>query len=91
MIGLDLDGWYGSHRTGWNPVAWEDFRAGIEDPATVHAMCEDYRAGLGVDRAEDDADRAAGQRVACPVLVLRGARDDLPDLYGDVLGVAGVG
>lgn len=87
VIGLDLDGWYGSHRTGWDPVAWEDFRAGIEDPATVHAMCEDYRAGLGVDRAADDADRAAGRRVACPVLVLWGARDDLPGLYGDVLGV----
>ena len=28
--------------------------------------CEDYRAGLGIDRAADDADQAAGHRVTCP-------------------------
>ena len=33
---------------------------------TVHAMCEDYRAGLGIDRVHDDADRAAGRRVTLP-------------------------
>ena len=33
-------------------------------------MIEDYRAGLGVDRAAEEADRAAGRRVACPTLVL---------------------
>jgi haloacetate dehalogenase len=52
--------------------------------------CEDYRArhrGTGIDRAHDDADRAAGRRVACPVLVLWATGDDLPDLYGDVLAV----
>jgi haloacetate dehalogenase len=50
-------------------------------------MCEDYRAGLGIDRAHDDADRRAGRRVACPLLVLWAARDDLEELYGDVLAV----
>jgi haloacetate dehalogenase len=50
-------------------------------------MCEDYRAGLGIDRAHDDADRHAGRRLACPLLVLWAARDDLGELYGDVLGV----
>ena len=58
--------------------AYADYRRAIHDPATVHAMCEDYRAGLGLDRAHDDADRAAGRRVACPTLVLWAARDDLP-------------
>jgi haloacetate dehalogenase len=32
-------------------------------------MVEDYRVGLGVDRAADDADRAAGRTIRCPVLV----------------------
>ena len=55
-----------------------------------HAMCEDYRAGLGVDRAADDAERNAGRQIMCPVLVLWGIRDDLADLYdNDVLGVWG--
>ena len=33
------------------------YRAQISDPATVEAMCEDYRAGATIDRALDDADR----------------------------------
>lgn len=64
-----------------------DYQRAIHDPATVHAMCEDYRAGLGLDRAADDADRAAGRRIACPVLVLWASRGDLSPLYGDVLGI----
>ena len=60
-----------------------DFLAAIHDPDTVRAMLEDYRAGLGVDRAADEADRAAGRRVTCPTLVLWSARDDLAELHGD--------
>ncbi|MFB9684303.1 alpha/beta fold hydrolase [Amycolatopsis plumensis] len=64
-----------------------DFHRAIHDPATVTAMLEDYRAGLGVDRAHDDADRAAGRRITCPALVLWSSDDDMADLYGDVLAV----
>jgi haloacetate dehalogenase len=67
--------------------AWADFSRAIHDPATVHAMVEDYRAGLTVDRAHDDADRAAGRRVACPVLMVWATRDDMVDLYGDPVAV----
>lgn len=38
------------------------------DPATIHATCEDYRAGATVDLDHDRAD--AGGRIACPLLVL---------------------
>jgi haloacetate dehalogenase len=38
------------------------------DEATIHASCEDYRAGASVDLADDEADVAS--RLACPVLVL---------------------
>jgi haloacetate dehalogenase len=67
--------------------AYEDYRHAIHDPATVHAMCEDYRAGLGVDREHDDADRRAGRRINSPLQVLWATRDDMRDLYGDVLDV----
>jgi haloacetate dehalogenase len=50
-------------------------------------MLEDYRAGLTIDRRHDQDDRAAGHRVACPVLVLWSSRDDMIDLYGDVVQV----
>ena len=46
-------------------------------------MLEDYRAGLTVDRAAEEADRAAGQRIGCPLLVLWSLRDDLEDIHGD--------
>jgi haloacetate dehalogenase len=37
-------------------------------PAVIHASCEDYRAGAGIDLIHDQAD--AGQRLSCPVLAL---------------------
>ena len=52
-------------------------------------MLEDYRAGLGLDRAHDEADQANGHRVACPTLVLWSRHDDLEDLYGDPLRIWG--
>jgi haloacetate dehalogenase len=91
VIGADPDAWYAARdqcpTADVGEEAWEDFQRAIHDPSTVHAMCEDYRAGLGVDRAADDVDRAAGRQVACPVLVLWATRDDLERLYGDVLGI----
>ena len=38
------------------------------DAPTIHASCEDYRAGASVDLADDEAD--AGEPVRCPVLAL---------------------
>ncbi|WP_428395611.1 alpha/beta fold hydrolase [Lichenicoccus sp.] len=53
----------------------------------MHGMLEDYRAGLGIDRAHDEADRRAKRRIGCPALILWSSRDDLELLYGDVLAV----
>ena len=50
-------------------------------------MVEDYRAGLGIDRAHDEADRAAGRRVACPMLAAWSIHDDMEQLYGDPLAI----
>ena len=86
-IMADPDAWYGGDPGLMGPENHADVRAAIHDPATVRAMLEDYRAGLGVDRAADEADRAVGRRIACPVLVLWSSRDDLADLYGDVLAI----
>jgi haloacetate dehalogenase len=65
------------------PENHADHLAAIRDPATVRAMLEDDRAGLGVDRAAEEAERAAGRRITCPTLVLWSARDDLEELHGD--------
>ena len=83
----DPDAWYGGSPEAMGAEAFEDYRAAIHDPATVHGMLEDYRAGLGIDRRHDEESRAAGLRVACPTLVLWSLKDDLEQLYGEVLDI----
>ena len=68
------------------PEALAEYRRCWRDPATIHAMCEDYRAGASMDFRLDDADRVAGRRIRCPVLALWGARGKMGEWY-DVLAV----
>ena len=89
-INADPDTWYGAgpelaRRMGQEN--YDDYHTAIHNPAVVTAMVEDYRAGLGVDRAADDTDRSAGRTLSCPTLVVWSTGDDLEDLYGDVLAV----
>jgi haloacetate dehalogenase len=86
LINRDPDAWYTATPEQLGE-AWDDYRRAIHDPATVHAMIEDYRAGLGIDRLHDDADRAAGRTVTCPTLVGWATLDDMEDLYGDPVSV----
>ena len=83
----DPEAWYGGSPKHMGAEAFEDFRQAIHDPDTVHAMVEDYRAGLGIDRAHDEEDRQHGRKVRCPMLCMWSKQDDLEALYGDVLGV----
>ena len=87
VIVADPDAWYGGSPDAMGAEACDDFRAVIHDPDTGHGMIEDYRAGLGIDREHDEADRRAGRRVACPTFILWSVRDDLERLYGDELAV----
>jgi haloacetate dehalogenase len=87
VINADPDAWYRATASQMGEENYRDYREAIHSPETVHAMLEDYRAGLGVDRAADDADRAAGRRVECPVMMLWSSRDDMADLYGDPLEI----
>jgi haloacetate dehalogenase len=54
----------------------------FSDPATLHAMCEDYRAAASIDLVHDEADLA--RQVGCPLLALWGERGAMHPLY-DVL------
>lgn len=60
--------------TGGRPFLENEVRHAYHEafrrPEVRHAMCEDYRAALDEDLAADRADRAAGRRLACPVLSL---------------------
>lgn len=88
LIAADADAWYKLDPGAMGEENYADAARAVANPAVQHAMCEDYRAGLGVDRRADDADRAAGSQITGPLLVLWGEKDDLAELYDhDVLGV----
>jgi haloacetate dehalogenase len=59
--------------SAFDPRALQHYRASFRQPERIHAACEDYRAGRTCDLAADEADLAAGRRIACPVLALWGA------------------
>jgi haloacetate dehalogenase len=55
---------------GFDHRALEAYWQSCNEPTRIHAFCEDYRAGATVDIAHDEADLAAGKRIACPVHVV---------------------
>ena len=86
-ISRDPEAWYTVDPDKMGAENHADWRRAVHDPATVHAMVEDYRAGLGIDRAHDEADRAAARRVACPTLAAWSIHDDMEQIYGDPLAI----
>ncbi len=58
-----------------------DYLAAAHDPAAIAGMCEDYRAAATIDLVHDRISRSAGLRVACPMLVLWGARGRIGGWY----------
>jgi haloacetate dehalogenase len=92
LIGADPDAYWFRHtsreekpRDFFAAPALEDHLRAFRDPATRHAICEDYRAGATIDCAHDAADRGH-RKIACPVLALWAGKGKLPEWY-DVAAV----
>ena len=94
LIGANPDNYYyrwrdptsGQRRPDYfDPEALADYLCSVHNPETIHAMCEDYRAGATIDFAHDEADRGK-RRISCPVLALWSGRGELQQWY-DVLAV----
>jgi len=81
-----LGGW-GSGLDVYSPAQLAEYERCFADPATRHAMLEDYRAGASIDLEHDEADAAAGHRVTCPLLVLWGSKGVVGTGPDDVLAV----
>jgi haloacetate dehalogenase len=64
----------------------ESYREQIRDPARVHAMCEDYRAGASIDRRLDLVDRSRGAKIAAPLLFIW-SKSGFPAATGDPLSL----
>ncbi|MGD8340283.1 MAG: alpha/beta fold hydrolase [Gammaproteobacteria bacterium] len=69
-------------RSGPHPVVAAEYERTFSDPATIHAMCEDYRASASIDLEFDEADMH--RMIECPLLVLWGEQAPMGRLY-DVL------
>jgi haloacetate dehalogenase len=54
------------------------------NPETIHAMCEDYRAGASIDLKHDAAD--LDRKIACPLRVLWAEKGAMGRLY-DVMAI----
>jgi haloacetate dehalogenase len=69
VVGNALDQW-GSDPAVFPAPGRVASTAALRDPSHAHAICEEYRAAAGIDREHDRADREAGRRISCPLLVL---------------------
>jgi haloacetate dehalogenase len=78
FLGRMLQAW--SRNEGvFAEAALAEYGRCFRDPATIHATCEDYRAGASIDLEHDEAD--AGKKIACPLLVLWGEKGVVGRLY----------
>jgi len=75
-------GRWGTGLDAFAPEALAEYERCFQDPAMIHASCEDYRAAATIDLAHDDAD--LDRRIQCPVLALWGRRG-LMERHFDVL------
>ena len=83
LLGSDPDRNYLQNRDLFDPEALDDYLRCIRAPGTIHAMCEDYRAGATYDYVLDEADRGR-RRIACPVLVLWSRQGEIEEWYDPI-------
>jgi haloacetate dehalogenase len=94
QIGADPVGWVRGRMSSWrrggqpfDSRAVDEYVRCFNDPAAIHASCEDYRAAVGTDLDDDDAAAARGQKVIAPVLALWGEHGFVGRHYGDVAAI----
>ena len=79
-----LGRWSGDGMRPFAAEALAEYVRCFSDPATIHATCEDYRAGASIDLDHSNADGA--KKVTCPLLALWGERGTVGRLY-DVMKI----
>ena len=73
VICADPDAWYSTPPPElMGAEAHADLWQALRDPAVVHGMCEDYRAGLGIDRDARGGRPGRGQEGCLPDAVPAG-------------------
>ncbi len=77
-----LGSWGSGGLDAFAPEALEEYERCFRDPDVIHATCEDYRAGAGIDLVHDEADLDV--KISCPVQALWGRRG-MMERHFDVL------
>ncbi|AXB43968.1 alpha/beta fold hydrolase [Amycolatopsis albispora] len=77
MIGADPAVFFGHFLDGWTKVTGalpaevrSEYLRTLSEPSVIHAICQDYRAGVCFDLEHDKQDKALGRRLPMPVLAL---------------------
>jgi haloacetate dehalogenase len=60
----------GGSLDAFDPRALQAYRQSCNEPSRIHAFCEDYRAGAGIDVEQDEADLALFRTITCPTLLV---------------------
>jgi haloacetate dehalogenase len=88
IINAAPEAWFRAHTSRepkddgfFHPEALADYLACARNPDMIRGMCEDYRAAATIDLEDDRATRTAGRKVACPMLVLWGAKGKIGKWY----------
>lgn len=89
VIDNALGGW-GTPASAFPREVRDAYASALRDPARVHSICEEYRAAASIDRDQDKADRDAGRKIECPVLVLWSAKGGLAEWYENEGGPLGL-
>ena len=76
-----LAGW-SSGLAHFDPRALAEYERCFNDPTTIHATCEDYRAAATIDLEHDAADLHA--KVECPLLALWGTKGVVNRLFDPI-------
>ena len=90
LIGFDPEYFLHHHIDGQIKIkgvveerAFKEYLRCYQNPDTIHAICEDYRAAATIDLEDDKAD--SDRRIRCPLYLLWGARGTVGKPY-DVVG-----
>jgi haloacetate dehalogenase len=62
-----------------DPAVFQEYLRVFRDPATIHAICEDYRAAASIDLAHDKGD--LDKKIQCPLLVLWSEKGPFHRMY----------
>ena len=88
VINAAPEAWFRNHTSRppdygafFHEEAFADYLAAAMAPETIRGMCEDYRAAATIDLEHDRASRAAGDRIACPLMVLWGDKGKIGKWY----------